>query len=92
MPYLYASDKTELINRLRRIEGQVRGLARMVEEDQYCVDILTQLSAVESALGKVGMKLLADHIRGCVTEAVASGEGEPKVSELLEVIERFSSK
>lgn len=89
MAYRYAEDKDELLNRLRRAEGQVRGIARMVEEDAYCVDVLTQISAAISALEKVGLHLLADHIRGCVSEAVATGEGEPKVQELVGVVERF---
>lgn len=89
MAYLYAREKDDLLNRLRRIEGQVRGLARMVEQDKYCVDILTQISAVSSALDRVGLRLLDEHIRGCVADALASGDGEPKVEELVGVVERF---
>ena len=89
MPYKYAEDKELLLNRLRRIEGQVRGIARMVEEDTYCVEVLTQISAVISALDKVGLHLLADHIRGCVADAVSSGDGEGSVNELVTVVERF---
>jgi DNA-binding FrmR family transcriptional regulator len=87
--YKYAENKDQMLNRLRRIEGQVRGIARMVEEDAYCVDVLTQISAVVSALEKVGLNLLADHIRGCVKDAVAAGDGEPKINELVGVVERF---
>jgi CsoR family transcriptional regulator, copper-sensing transcriptional repressor len=87
--YKYAEDKDLLLNRLKRIEGQVRGIARMVDEDTYCVDVLTQISAAISALEKVGMHLLADHIKGCVTDAVSSGNGEQSVNELVGVVERF---
>lgn len=89
MAYKYAEDKEELLKRLRRVEGQVRGIARMVEQDTYCVDVLTQISAAISALEKVGLHLLADHIRGCVTDAVSAGDGEPTVNELVGVVERF---
>jgi DNA-binding FrmR family transcriptional regulator len=89
MPYKYAEDKELLLNRLKRVEGQVRGIARMVEEDTYCVDVLTQISAAISALEKAGLVLLADHIRGCVTDAVSTGDGERSVNELVGVVERF---
>lgn len=89
MAYKYAENKDQLLTRLRRVEGQVRGIARMVEEDAYCVDVLTQISAAVSALEKVGLNLLADHIRGCVKDAVSSGDGEPTVNELVGVVERF---
>lgn len=89
MAYKYAENKDQLLNRLKRIEGQVRGIARMVEEDTYCVDVLTQLSAAISALEKVGLHLLADHIRGCVADAVATGDGDESVAELVGVVERF---
>ncbi|MGH2783928.1 MAG: metal-sensitive transcriptional regulator [Actinomycetota bacterium] len=89
MAYKYAEDREQLLNRLKRVEGQVRGIARMVEDDTYCVDVLTQLSAAISALEKVGLHLLADHIRGCVTDAVSSGNGEDSVKELVGVVERF---
>lgn len=89
MAYRYAAGKDQLQARLRRIEGQVRGIARMVEEDAYCVDILHQISAVTSALEKVGLHLLSDHIKGCVRDAVAEGEGDEKVAELVGTVERF---
>jgi DNA-binding FrmR family transcriptional regulator len=89
VPYRYAESKDLLLARLRRVEGQVRGIARMVEQDSYCVDVLTQISAAVSALEKVGMHLLADHIRGCVRDAVASGDGEATVEELVQVVGRF---
>jgi DNA-binding FrmR family transcriptional regulator len=91
MPYRYAGSRDDLLARLRRIEGQVRGIARMVEADEYCVDILTQIQAANAALERVGLRLMGDHIRGCVTDAVEAGdaEGEAKIAELVSVIERF---
>lgn len=91
MAYLYEAHSKDLLARLKRVEGQVRGIARMVEEDVYCVDVLTQIQAVVSALEKVGLLLLADHIRGCVRDALtgSDGEGEEKVAELVGVVERF---
>lgn len=89
MPYLYEESKQDLLARLRRVEGQVRGVARMVEADQYCVDVLTQIQAATAGLDRVGMRLLADHIRGCVADAVVAGEGGPKIAELVRVVERF---
>ncbi len=91
--YGYLADKQALVNRLRRIEGQVRGIERMVEEERYCIDILTQLSAISSALDAVALKLLADHVQSCVVDAVASGDraaAEEKTRELLEAVERFT--
>ena len=79
-----------VLRRLRNIEGQVRGLQRMVEEDQYCIDILTQVSAVRSALNSVGMKVLRRHIDTCVTEAIQDG-GESKaemIEELMTILSR----
>jgi len=87
----YGSEETReaLLARLRRIEGQVRGVARMVEEDQYCVDILTQITAATRALDKVGVQLLSNHIRGCVRDAMTTPSGDEKVEELVDVMERF---
>ena len=79
-----------VLRRLRNIEGQVRGLQRMVEEDKYCIDILTQVSAVRSALNSVGMKVLRRHIDTCVTEAIKDG-GESKdemIEELMTILSR----
>lgn len=83
-------EKAKLINRLKRIEGQVRGIQRMVEDDRYCVDVLVQVSAVSAALKKVGYTLLEDHTRGCVSQAVAGGEGDEAIEELMKVIQQFS--
>lgn len=85
------SVKTSVLKRLRRIEGQVRGLARMVEDDRYCIDIVTQLSAVRVALRRAEEEILADHAAHCVENAIASGnktEQRRKVAELIDVISR----
>jgi len=83
--------KSSVLKRLRRIEGQVRGLARMVEDDRYCIDIVTQLSAVRAALRRAEEEILADHAAYCVENAIASGnktEQRRKVGELIDVISR----
>jgi len=88
--YIKAKDKERLQNRLRRIEGQVRGLQRMVEEEAYCVDILTQISSIVSASEKVALILLEDHVEHCVREAIEDGEkADEKVVELAAAVERF---
>ena len=92
MKYTHARHLAQL-SRLRRIEGQVRGLLRMVEEERYCVDILTQLRAARAALKRVEEGVLRDHVEHCVGEAVRSGDhGDQrrKVEELLDVLGRFS--
>jgi DNA-binding FrmR family transcriptional regulator len=88
--YIEARDKQRLQNRLRRIEGQVRGLQRMVEEEAYCVEILTQIASIVSASQKVALILLEDHVEHCVREAIEDGEkaGE-KTAELAAAVERF---
>ena len=89
----YTKDKEALIKRLHRIEGQVRGVERMVEDDRYCIDILTQISAVNTALESLAFQILDDHVRHCVARALASGdEGEAraKTEELLAAVQRFS--
>jgi DNA-binding FrmR family transcriptional regulator len=86
------TDKPRLINRLNRVEGQVRGIARMVEQDRYCLDILTQLHAVRAALRRVESELLKTHLAHCVTEAMRSaddGEREKKTEELIALIDRL---
>jgi CsoR family transcriptional regulator, copper-sensing transcriptional repressor len=88
--YIRAKDKHQLQNRLRRIEGQARGLQRMVEEEAYCVDILTQISSIVSASEKVALILLKDHVEHCVREAIEDGEqADEKVAELSVAVERF---
>jgi DNA-binding FrmR family transcriptional regulator len=87
----YTDNKDEVARRLRRIEGQVRGLQRMVDEDAYCIDILTQISAATRALEAVALELLDAHLRHCVTEAIATGgpEAEAKVAEASAAIARL---
>ena len=88
----YMHDREAILNRLARVEGQVRGLGRMVSEEAYCVDVLTQLAAVSKALDRVGFQVLADHTDHCVRAAVERGgaEADEKVSELLDALERFA--
>jgi DNA-binding FrmR family transcriptional regulator len=89
----YAPDKEQLLKRLARIEGQVRGIARMVEDDRYCIDILTQIGAVDTALEAVALKILEEHAAHCVAGALASGDAEEanqKSAELLEAVKRFA--
>jgi DNA-binding FrmR family transcriptional regulator len=91
--YGYVSDKKALVKRLHRIEGQVRGLERMVEEERYCIDVLTQISAVTTALESLAFRILDDHVQHCVAGALASGdehEAETKRRELLEAVHRFT--
>ncbi len=88
----YTSEKEQFLTRLRRIEGQVRGLQRMVDEDTYCIDVLTQIASVTKALQGVGMGLLDDHIRHCVKEAADQPGDEPfdaKVEEVMAAIGRL---
>jgi DNA-binding FrmR family transcriptional regulator len=87
----YTQDKDAYLKRLRRIEGQVRGLQRMVEEDVYCIDVLTQVSAATRALQAVALGLLEDHLGACVAEAVRQGgdEGQASVHEAAEAISRL---
>ena len=82
-------NKTALVKRLNRIEGQVRGIAKMVEEDRYCVDVLTQVSAIQSALDALALQLLESHTKGCVRSAIRSGNGEAAIDELMTVVKRF---
>jgi CsoR family transcriptional regulator, copper-sensing transcriptional repressor len=91
--YGYVNDKEALITRLHRIEGQVRGIEKMVEDERYCIDILTQIGAVSTALETVAQKLLEEHANHCVAGALASGsreEAEEKTRELLQAVQRFT--
>jgi CsoR family transcriptional regulator, copper-sensing transcriptional repressor len=84
-------DKPKLLNRLHRIEGQVRGVARMVEDDRYCIDVLTQIQAARAALGRVESELLKGHLNHCIESAIVSGdqaEQRRKASELIELLGR----
>jgi DNA-binding FrmR family transcriptional regulator len=93
MTYGYTANKEALIRRLHRVEGQVRGIERMVEDDRYCIDILTQIGAVSTALGSLAFEILEDHVNHCVTDAIASGnkkEAAAKAEELLAAVHRFA--
>jgi DNA-binding FrmR family transcriptional regulator len=83
-------EREALLKRLNRIAGQVRGVAGMVEEERYCVDVLTQIAAIRSALDAVAMQLLEDHAHGCVREAMRAGRGEQAVDEFMTVVKRLS--
>lgn len=85
----HAKDSAAVLNRLRRIEGQVRGVARMVEEDRYCIDILTQLQAVKAALGRAETEILKSHAACCVAEAIASGDEADQRAKFTELVALF---
>jgi DNA-binding FrmR family transcriptional regulator len=89
----YVRDKDALVKRLHRIEGQVRGIERMVEEERYCIDVLTQIGAVTTALESVAFEILDDHVGHCVSGALSSGDPDvaaEKSKELLEAVQRFA--
>ena len=93
MTHGYVSDKDALTKRLHRIEGQVRGIERMVEDERYCIDILTQISAVSTALESLAFKLLDDHVNHCVADALSSRDAaaaEDKSRELLKALQHFA--
>jgi|SRR5690625_251571 len=83
-------EKDRMLNRLKRIEGQVRGIQKMVDEDRYCIDILVQISAIQSALKNVGYNVTERHMKHCVTDAVEKGEGAESIEELMAVLKQFS--
>jgi DNA-binding FrmR family transcriptional regulator len=87
---VHRADKASLVKRLNRVEGQVRGIAKMIEDDRYCVDVLTQVAAVRSALDAMALQLLRDHTHGCVQGAIRSGKGDAAIDELLAVVEKFA--
>lgn len=91
--YGYSADKDSLVKRLHRIEGQVRGVEKMVADDRYCIDIITQIAAVSTALEAVGFEILDSHVKHCVAGALASGDDKvaaEKSRELLEAVHRFA--
>ena len=88
----YTMNKDDYLKRLRRIEGQVRGLQRLIDEDTYCIDILTQLNSVNAALKAVGMGLLDAHVRHCVRESIEAGQGDEKVEELMAAVGRLAGR
>ena len=85
----YTKDKRQIETRLKRIEGQVRGIQNMVSEDRYCIDVLTQVNATRAALESVALQLLAHHTEHCVMEAIQSGGGTEKIRELNDAVERL---
>jgi DNA-binding FrmR family transcriptional regulator len=85
----YAMSKDDLLARLRKIEGQIRGLQRMVDDDQYCIDVLTQVNSATAALRAVAMGLLDDHVRHCVRESIRQGTGDEKLDELMAAVSRL---
>ncbi|MEO8767323.1 MAG: metal-sensitive transcriptional regulator [Nitrosospira sp.] len=89
-PAVVQPDKEALIRRLNRIEGQVRGVNKMILEDRYCVDILNQVSALQSALDAVAMLLLENHTHGCMQGAIKSGKGNEAIDELMTVVRKFA--
>ena len=89
MPYPYASDRDELLSRLKKIEGQVRGVQRMVTDDKDCVDVLAQISAVVSGMEKVALRLLTSHVRGSVAAAVGAKDPDASIDEAVKAVERF---
>lgn len=86
----YIKNKENVQNRLKRIEGQVRGLQRMVNEEKYCIDILTQINSVQAALEQVSLLLTEDHMRHCVADALQQGNGQEKIDEIMAVLKRYS--
>jgi DNA-binding FrmR family transcriptional regulator len=87
--YGYAMQKEEFQSRLAKVEGQVRGLQRMIEEDKYCIDILTQLNATAAALKSIGVGLLDSHVRHCVREGIERGQGDAEIELLVAAVARF---
>ncbi len=85
----YDENKEDLLQRLRKIEGQVRGVQRMIDEDRYCVDVLTQLAAIRAALNRVSLGLIESHTRGCVTDAIRRDQGGDAIEELMEVLMKY---
>ena len=93
MSHGYVDNKKALVKRLHRIEGQVRGIERMIEDERYCIDILTQISAVNTALESLAFKILDDHVGHCVSGALAAGDpdvAQEKSRELLDAVHRFT--
>ena len=86
--YRYTRDKPSLLTRLKKIEGQARGIQQMIEEDRYCIDIVQQLTALSSAADEVGLLILENHIEGCVTDAIREHHGEAHIQELMKTIRK----
>ncbi len=86
--YRYTKDKSSLLVRMKKIEGQAKGIQRMIEEDRYCIDIVQQLTALSAAADEVSLLVLQSHIKGCVTDAIREQHGERHIEELLETIRK----
>ena len=86
---MHCNNKQNLLNRLKRIEGQVRGIHKMVEEERYCVDIMLQIGAARAGLHKVGLNLLENHTKGCVTKAFKEERGDQAIEELIQVLDKW---
>lgn len=82
-------NKDDLKNRLKKIEGQVRGVQKMIDEDRYCVDILMQVAAIRAAVTKLGLQIMENHTRGCVTKAIKENQGDESVDELMDILLKF---
>ena len=89
-PAVARTDGKALTKRINRIEGQVRGIGKMIDDDRYCIDVLTQVSAVQAALDALALQLLEHHLHGCVQHAVKSGDGDRAIDEALTVIRKFA--
>lgn len=87
-PYRYSKDKEALLKRMKRIEGQARGIQRMIEEERYCVDIVQQLTALSSATNEVSLKILESHIEGCVSTAIREGHADHHIRELMTALRK----
>jgi DNA-binding FrmR family transcriptional regulator len=88
----YTATKEQLLARLRRIEGQVRGIQKMVDDDRYCIDILTQISAIQAAVDKVALGLLDDHARHCMREGAANGNADEMTTEMMAAVGRLMKR
>ena len=86
--YRYSKDKSSLLTRMRKIEGQAKGVQRMIEEDRYCIDIVQQLTALSSAIDEVSLLILESHIEGCVANAIREQHGEGHIKELMETVRK----
>jgi DNA-binding FrmR family transcriptional regulator len=82
----YADSREALLKRVARLEGQVRGIARMIDEDRYCIDIVNQVSAIQAAAREISLQLLEGHVRHCVADAIASGDSDAKMRELVDTL------
>ena len=87
-PYQYTKDKPSLLTRMRKIEGQAKGIQRMIEDDRYCIDIIQQLSDLSAACDEVSILILQSHVEGCVTNAIREQRGEEHIKELMETIRK----